>query len=156
MAPLVTVVAEDAYESGHGRLEAKLFGALPVATGEPGVDLDRGELLRYLAELAWNPMAIVENSDLRFCSSPEGLPRVWAHDRASAVDYAFDAAGWVQEIHADTRARGKLGVQPWGARFLRYGELSGAHIPIEAEVWWGGPGSREVYWRGQVTSFEWR
>lgn len=41
LLPLVTIVVEDAYENGHGRLEAKLFGAVKVMSALPGPDLDR-------------------------------------------------------------------------------------------------------------------
>ncbi len=156
MAPLLTVVVEDAYEDGHGRLEAKLFGAVPVSKGAPSVELDRGELLRYLAELPWNPTAVRDNPELHFDEAPDGRSRVWAHDEASFVDFAFDANGDVMSIEAQNRVRGELGVQPWSARFLRYGEIEGARIPIEAEVAWGGPDEREVYWRGRITGFSWR
>lgn len=156
MAPLVTAVVEDAYEDGHGRLEAKVFGFLRVAKGEPGVELDRGERLRYLAELPWNPLALVHNPDLRFTTSPAGKPRVWAHDEASHVDCTFDDAGDLSAIETTTRAKGGEGPTPWSGRFLRYGELGGARVPIEAEVSWDPPSGREPYWRGRIDSFAWR
>jgi hypothetical protein len=155
MAPFVTAVVEDAYEDGHGRLEAKLFGAIPVMRGDPGVDLDRGELVRYLGELAWNPQAILHNDELHFSTSPDRKPRVWARDEASYVDCTFDAAGDLVEIETLTRVRDLHGPQPWSGRFLAYGELGGARVPTRAEVSWDGPGARTVYWRGTVTGFEW-
>lgn len=155
VAPLVTVVVEDAYEDGHGRLEAKLFGAIRVAGGEPGVDLDRGELLRYLAELPFNPLALLHNPDLHFEASSRGA-RVWAGDPTTWVDFSFDDAGLPHEMYAGTRVRGGVGVQPWGARFSEYADMGDAHVPVRAEVWWGEGDAREVYWRGEITDFAWR
>lgn len=156
MAPLVTAVVEDAYEDGHGRLEAKVFGLFRVAKGEAGIDLDRGELIRYLAELAWNPLALVHNAALRFSTSPEGLPRVSIGDDATYVDCAFDAAGDLVEVHTTTRPRGTTGPCPWSGRFLRYAQVGPARIPVEAEVAWVPASGRAPYWRGTIETFAWR
>jgi len=158
MAPLVTAVVEDAFEDGHGRLDAKVFGVLRVAKGEPGVALDRGERMRYLAELAWNPLAIVQNPDLRFGVAPSGKPRIWAGgDEGGYVDFTFDSAGDLVAIETQVRPRGDEGIPtPWSGRFLRYGELGSARVPVEAEVSWDLPAGRQVYWRGHVESFHFR
>lgn len=159
MAPLVTAVVEDAYVDGHGHLEAKVFGFLRVAKGEPGVELDRGELIRYLGELAWNPLALLHNPELRFATAPSGKPRIWAHDEASHVDCTFDDAGDLVAIETTTRAKGTSGTSaptPWSGRFLRHAELGGVRVPVEAEVSWDPPSGRELYWRGHIDSFAWR
>jgi hypothetical protein len=156
MAPLVTAVVEDAYEDGHGRLEAKVFGLIRVASGERGVALDRGELIRYLGELPWNPLAILHNPELRFDVAPSGKPRVWARDEAAYVDCTFDGSGDLVEIETTTRARGKGGPTPWSGRFLRYGELGGVRVPVAAEVSWDLPSGRAPYWRAYVETFAWR
>jgi hypothetical protein len=156
MAPLVTAVVEDAYEDGHGRLEAKVFGVLRVAKGTPGIELDRGELIRYLAELPWNPLAILWNDALRFESRPGGEIRVWAHDEASHVDCVFDAAGDLAEVRSTSRVRGDRGPTPWSGRFRGYRDLGGARVPTEADVSWDLPNERWTYWRGWIDSFAWR
>lgn len=157
MMPLVTAVVEDAYEDGHGRLEAKLFGAIPLMKAERGVELDRGELQRYLGELPWNPMAILHNPNLSFASGPGDAERVWAHgDPETHLDCRFDASGDLVEVTTSTRMRTGVGVQPWSARFLAYGERDSVRVPVEAEVSWDPPSGREVYWRGRVLAFEWR
>ncbi len=156
MAPLITAVVEDAYEDGHGRLDAKLFGLIRVAHGDPGLALDRGELIRYLGEVAWNPMAITHNPELRFATAPSGKPRLWTHDEATYLDCTFNADGDLIEVETTTRSRGEKGIAPWSARYLRYAELNGVRIPVEAEVSWDLPAGRHVYWRGKVESFSWQ
>ena len=86
-----------------------------VMHGEPGVDLDRGELTRYLGELAWNPMAIVHNPELRYADGPDGTARVWAHDERSYVDCRFDDAGDLVEIASAARVRGREDPGPRGS-----------------------------------------
>ena len=155
MAPLMTAVVEDAFNHGHGRLEAKLFGFVPVATGEPGIDLDRGELIRYLGEIGWNPMALKYNPEIRFDVAPSGKPRLWAHDEKTYVDCTFDATGDLVEVETTTRVRGKTGPTPWSARYLRYGEFDGVRIPVSAEASWDLPSGRQTYWRGEIEHFAW-
>jgi len=156
MAPLITAVVEDAFEHGRGRLEAKVFGLVRVASGEPGIELDRGELIRYLGEIAWNPMAIKYNPEIHFDVAPSGKPRLWAHDDKTYVDCTFDAAGDLVEIETTTRIRGKEGSAPWSARYLHYGEFEGVRVPVSAEVSWDLPSGRQTYWRGEVEHFSWQ
>ena len=63
MAPLVSAQILDCYVNGAGLLEARLFGSLPVARAA-GPEASRGELMRYLGELAWSPHAILHNPQL--------------------------------------------------------------------------------------------
>lgn len=156
MAPLVTAVVDDAFDHGHGRLEAKVFGFLKVASGESGVELDRGEAIRYLGEIPWNPMAIVHNPEIRFDVAPSGNPRIWTHDPKTYVDCTFDNDGDLVQIETTTRSRGKEGPMPWSARFLRYGEFDGVRVPISAEVSWDLPSGRQTYWRAEIDHFGWQ
>jgi hypothetical protein len=62
-APGWTVVA-DYLVDGMGGLEAMLLGAYPLARMVGGAGAYQGEALRYLAELPWNPDAIIRNRSL--------------------------------------------------------------------------------------------
>ena len=53
----------DCYVDGEGLLEARLFGSLRLARAA-GPQADKGELMRYLAELAWAPHAMLHNPQL--------------------------------------------------------------------------------------------
>ncbi|MCA9604639.1 MAG: hypothetical protein KC619_03530 [Myxococcales bacterium] len=154
MAPLVTAVVDDAYEDGHGRLDVKVWGAVPV-THQEGPDVDRGEAMRYLAELPMNPAALLHNPDLRFDEGPEGSFRVWTGDPETYVDLHLDRDGDVVRIHSRARPRGKEGPTPWEGRFRLYTESNGVRAPRLAEVAWLLPGERFTYWRGEVTRWSW-
>jgi len=154
MAPLVTGVVEDAFEDGHGRLEAKLWGLIPMADAE-GPKVDRGEVQRYLAELPWNPLALRHNTDLRFGEGEDGPVRVWAFDRDTYVDLRFDDDGDIIGTFTRTRSRDD-GVFPWEGRFSDYRELGGVRIPTRGEVCWHMPDGPFAYWRGEITSLTWR
>jgi hypothetical protein len=62
-APLAAARILDCYVRGEGVLEARLFGSLPL-TRAAGAQAGKGELMRYLAELAWAPHAILHNPQL--------------------------------------------------------------------------------------------
>ena len=62
-APLLSARILDCYVDGEGLLEARLFGSLRLARAA-GPQASRGELMRYLAELAWAPHAMLHNPHL--------------------------------------------------------------------------------------------
>lgn len=154
MAPLVTAVVEDAFENGHGRLDAKIWGLLSVAHGR-GVDIDRGEAQRYLAELPWNPLALLNNSALQFEQRDDDTIRVWVFDPKTWVDLVFDAHGDIVGASTTTRTRGEEGPQPWVGRFGDYREFGGMRAPGTGRVSWLAPEGEFEYWRGEITSLAW-
>lgn len=153
MAPLLTAVVEDAYEDGEGRLEAKLWGMIPVADAK-GPEIDRGEVERYLAELPWNPLALVNNPALRFGEGEDGPVRIWALDPDTYVDVRFDAQGDICGIFTRTRSHDGE-VDPWEGEFSDYRELGGVRVPTRGQVRWHLPSGSFDYWRGEITALRW-
>jgi len=153
MAPLVTAVVEDAYEDGHGRLDAKLWGAVPLAHGE-GPELDRGEVQRYLAELPWNPGALSHNQELHFEDRPDGAVRVWTEEPTLYIDLLFDAEGDIVRTFCDNRPFQDQGPRSWEGHFTDYAERGGLRVPTRGEVAWLLPKGSFTYWRGEVTSLK--
>lgn len=154
MAPLVTGVVEDAFEGGHGRLDAKIWGVIPVAHGR-GLEIDRGEAQRYLSELAWCPTAFLHNPELNFETTDTRTVRLWVFDERTHVDLLFDDHGDIHGTRTTTRSRDGQ-VQPWQGRFSAYRDFGGIRAPSHADVWWETPQGEFVYWRGDVTSLEFR
>jgi hypothetical protein len=156
MAPLVTAVVEDAFENGEGRLDAKVWGVIPVAHGR-GVEVDRGEVQRYLAELAWNPMALLHNPKLSFTDGEEGAAvRVFSGEEQTHVDLFFDDDGDLVRTFTRTRSRGEDGPSPWEGHFSQYADFDGVRVPTRGEVSWLLPEGRYTYWRGNITRWSWR
>lgn len=152
MAPLVTGVVEDAFEDGKGRLDAKIWGVIPVAHAR-GLDIDRGESQRYLGELAWCPMALSQNTELRFEPVDERTVKVWAFDEQTYVDLRFDDEGDIVGTRTTTRVREDKAV-PWEGRFWGYRDFGPLRAPAFAEVWWDEPQGPFVYWKGEMTDLE--
>lgn len=150
MAPFVTAVVDDAFDGGHGRLDARLWGALPIAHGE-GPELDRGEAQRYLAELPWNPDALRRNPALQVQEVHPGLLKVWAFDPQTYVDLHLGPGGEIVRASCTNRPYGETGPRAWEGEFRDYQELGGLRVPTRAEVSWLLPEGRYTYWRGEVT-----
>src|ERR1700730_16969873 len=74
-APLVSVRVRDWYRSGVGGLDGRLWGVFPVVHAN-GEQVDRGEAMRYLAELAWAPQAMAANPALEWRQVDESTVEV--------------------------------------------------------------------------------
>ncbi|MDP1908890.1 MAG: hypothetical protein Q8K85_11365, partial [Hyphomicrobium sp.] len=70
--PFGAIAARDALAAGEGRLDVTALGFIPIARATPSVALLRGELMRYLAEIAWAPDAILHNTELNWRSEGPG------------------------------------------------------------------------------------
>ena len=156
MAPLLPVQILDCYVDGQGYLEARLFGSIPVARAA-GPEVSKGELMRYLAELAWAPHAMVRNARLRWREIDSSTIEVSADspDGPARVRLVFQD-GDIIGIEADDRPR-MVGTHaiptPWRGRFLDHREVDGWRIPTRAEVSWILDGQSVTVWRGEVTAY---
>ena len=151
MARLTTAAVEDAYQAGRGRLRVRLWGVLPILRAK-GPTIDQAEAQRYLAELPWCPMALMQNPDLRFKEIGPRRVRVWMGEPATHVDLLFDKAGDIVGARTKARHRSPTLVQPWAGSFSDYRDFADIRAPTRGEVWWATPQGRFVYWRGQVES----
>jgi hypothetical protein len=156
--PLGAVRIRDRFGSDGGRLTVKLFGLLKIAGAAKSVSLDRGELMRYLAELAWAPDAILYNRSLRWRDLDYGRLAVSAGEgeRSAELEIALDQEGRIAEVFAADRPRAvgdRFEPSAWRGAFSDYRRSKGRHIPMSAEVGWVRGSVYEPVWRGRVT--EW-
>lgn len=157
-APRIKIAVLDSYIDGKGYLEAKLLGSIPLAKAE-GAGTDKGELMRYLAELVFCPDALFNNPSLQWCelnpsvvevSTEVGLRRV-------AVRLDFDQNGDIVRSSAPDRPRlveGREFETPWFGTFSDYAMLDGYRIPTQGEVNWLLEDGPFCYWRGHITQLE--
>ena len=66
MLPGVPVRVHDAYEAGEGVLTVGVLGLFPVADLRGTGDVAEGELMRFLAEAAWYPTALLPSQGVRW------------------------------------------------------------------------------------------
>ena len=157
--PVAVLSILDAYVAGSGLLQARLFGAIPLADAH-GPDLSRGEAMRYLAELPWAPDAILVNPDIEWSVAMDG----WIEARLSLeagtalVRLRANDHGEIVEITAKDRpARlpdGTTALMDWRGLFSAHAEMGGRRIPLAGEVGYVVDGNYRPYWRGRITSYE--
>jgi hypothetical protein len=153
--PLVRVKVVDRLRAGEGHLVARVWGLIP-ATRSAGPATDRGEVMRYLAELPWVPYAIRSNPQLSWRELEDGSVEVSAPSGGgvASVVLTFDDAGLIRRASAmRPRLVGGTAVDtPWVGVFGDYVELGGISVPGGAEVSWELPEGPFTYWRGEVAS----
>lgn len=156
MMGFLPVEIVDAYVGGTGLLEARLFGSITVAQAR-GAAMDRGEAMRFLAELPFNPDAILNAAMLRWAQldATHVAVSMPAGDGEARIVMAFDAAGDVSGIEAMDRPRlvGDSAIATrWIGRYADYGAIGAYRLPRQGEVLWDLPEGEFVYWRGGMTS----
>ena len=153
--PFVRVRVTDRYRDGKGLLIARVWGLVP-ATRNTGPETDRGEAMRYLAELPWVPFAMRANRELSWRQLEDGEVEVstLVGGVAVSVRLAFGELGLIKRASAmRPRAAGGAFVDtPWVGEFGDYIELGGIRVPGPAEVRWDLPEGPFTYWRGEVAS----
>ena len=156
--PFGLVTVKDQFLAGEGHLEAKLLGlvlARPVAS----TDLNRGEVMRYLAELPWVPDAICHNPDLQWTEiEPNKLQVAIDRDPLHAqVTLTLDHEGRIEHVFSPDRPRAigsDFKPTPWRGRFFNYQYRGSRLIPSAAEVAWEIDGNDVVCWEGQIQDWQ--
>jgi hypothetical protein len=155
-APLVSARVLDCYVDGAGLLEARLFGSLRLARAA-GPQADKGELMRYLAELAWAPHAMLHNPRLSWREIDATTVEVSAASQAGPARVRLILEnGDITRIEADDRPRvvgRRIVPTRWQGRCCDYREMDGCRIPTRAVVSWMLEDGPFEYWRGRITAF---
>ncbi|KPP86710.1 MAG: hypothetical protein HLUCCO07_14360 [Rhodobacteraceae bacterium HLUCCO07] len=154
--PFVTLRVIDSYVEGRGLLAARLLGSVPVARAEGG-EMDRGEAMRYLAELPWAPDAVLANRAVQWRVLEDGRIEAWLAmtPRDAVVCFTLDAGGDIVEMNARDRPAtgpdGRSVLRDWHGRFHDYDMIGGRRVPLRAEVGYVGDEGFAPYWRGRIT-----
>jgi hypothetical protein len=156
--PFGIISARDALEHGEGRLDIMALGFIPIARADHTPTLVRGELMRYLAELAWAPSALLLNTTLRWREDgPDTLAvQAGADETTSDVILSLDNDGRIAGAFAPDRPRSVAALYqptPWRGLFYDYCLYDGRWIPFAGEVGWEINGKWEVYWQGKLASW---
>jgi hypothetical protein len=157
--PLGVISVRDALSGGKGALDVQALGFIRLAHLAPSQALTRGELMRYLAEVAWAPDAILFNAALRWRSDgPDRLIVGAGTGHAEAeVSLTLDSDGRIASVFAADRPRGVKDAftpTPWQGRFTDYHQHQGFWLPFSGEVSWTIGTGTFVYWEGRLTGWE--
>ena len=157
--PFGLVTVRDASTEDGGHADARALGFIPVVRAKSSSTLTRGELMRYLAELALAPQAILFNTGLRW--REDGPYKLVAGagsgETATEVAFSLDSDGRIAGAFAPDRPRP---VQPpflptpWQGRFSDYRHHNGMWLPFSAEVGWVIDGKEDICWQGRMEHWE--
>jgi hypothetical protein len=162
MAPGVAVHVHDSYLEGEGLLHAAVLGLFSVANMQGGGELARGELMRFFAEAAWYPTALLPSQGVQWAAVDDHSAHATMSDGALSLKllFRFDDAGHMASVRAEARGRlvgREASMAPWEGTWSNHQRIDGMTVPLTGEVAWILPEGRKTYWRGTVTSLrhEW-
>jgi hypothetical protein len=155
MFPGVPARVEDSYIAGQGQLIAKLFGLFTVAQARGGGELARGEFMRYFAEAAWYPTALLPSQGVRWQAVDDASANATIVDGPVTLTllFRFNEAGLIASVRAEARGAGvdkDMVMLPWDCRYSDYQAQHGMVIPMTGEVAWMRPEGRKSYFVGKV------
>ncbi len=156
MLPGLNVHVHDAYIAGVGILHPAILGLFTLADLRGSADMAQGELMRFFAEAAWYPTALLPSQGVRWEPVDDHRARATLRDGGIAVTLTFTFAsdGAVHSVRADARGRtvaGQVVPTPWEGRWSNIQTQGGMRVPMTGEVAWLTPQGRKPYWRGTIT-----
>lgn len=158
MAPLVTVHVRDSYAAGVGVMHGAIAGLVTVVDQRDTPEMASGALLRYLAEAAWFPTALLPACGVRWEALDVSTARATLGDSGTTVsmDVHFGASGEIDRISAMRHrdVKGTPVLTPWIGRFADYARVEGMMVPTRSEVGWALTDGWFPYWRGRNVKTE--
>jgi hypothetical protein len=157
MFPGVPVHVVDSYIAGEGLLRAAVLGVFTVAEVRGDGEIARGEFMRYFAEAAWYPTALLPSQGVRWEAVDDRSANATIVDGPLTLTllFRFDEAGLI--VAARAQARGamvgkKMVMVPWEGSWSNYQTRDGMTVPITGQATWLRPEGRKTYFLGNVTS----
>ncbi len=155
MFPGVPARVVDSYVAGEGQLVAKLLGLFTVADVHGGGELARGEFMRYFAEAAWYPTALLPSQGVQWQAVDDASAHATIVDGPITLTllFSFNGAGLIASVRAESRGAGvgkDMVMRPWDCGLSNYQRHDGMLIPMAGEAAWMRPEGRKAYFVGNV------
>lgn len=157
LIPGIAVHVHDAYIAGVGILKPSVLGLYPLADLRGEGEIARGELMRYFAEAAWYPTALLPSQGVLWEALGDRSAKATLTDGTLSVTMhvEFDHAGLIASGRFEARGATvghAIVPTPWEGRWSNYQERNGMRVPITGEAAWLPAQGRKPYWRGSITS----
>jgi hypothetical protein len=158
MFPSVSVHVHDAYIAGEGLLHASIRGVYTVANVNGGREAALGELMRYFAEAAWYPTALLPRNGIVWeaVDDNSALATISDGEWKVTMTFRFSSDGFIDTVYSAERGRmvgDHAETMPWQGRFSNYTERGGMMVPLYGEVEWLAPEGPKPYFRGTFQNF---
>ena len=154
------IMVADYFVGNNGGMEVRALSAVPLTSIVGSAVANKGEIMRYLAELPLSPDALLFNKELDWTVIDSKTLKVasGAADSRGEVTLYLDDNGLISRMRAASRPYaekdGRSSEHPWIGRFWDYQTVGERTIPIQAEVAWELETGEFVYWRGK--NLDWR
>ena len=157
VVPGLNVFVHDAYVGGEGILNPAILGLLSLADPVEAGVLAQGEFVRFFAETAWYPTALLPSQGVHWDAVDDRSAKATLADGKVSVTMLvkFNGADLIESVRVAARAAmvGKAVVMtPWEGRMSNYQMRDGMLIPLTCEAAWLRPEGRAPYWRGTISS----
>jgi hypothetical protein len=157
LLPGVEVRVVDSYIAGSGLLHAAMLGLFTVARVSGGGEIARGEFMRFFAEAAWYPTALLASQGVRWEAVDDRSANATIVDGPLTLTllFRFNDAGLIDSVRAEARGGmvdNKVVMMPWECSLASYEVRDGMTVPITGEAAWMRPEGRKIYFRGTVKS----
>lgn len=157
MAPGLATRVVDSFIAGEGLLHAAVLGLFTVAKVRGGGEIARGEFMRFFAEAAWYPTALLPSQGVRWEAVDEHSANASIVDGPCALTllFGFDEAGLIRSVRAEARCGmvgNKVVLMPWECCFSDFQMRDAMTVPSTGEAAWIRPEGRRPYFRGTITS----
>jgi len=155
MLPGIAVRVHDAYIDGEGILKPAILGLFSMAGKPSARDLAEGEFIRYFAEAAWYPTALLPSQGVHWQAvDASSASASFSDGKTSATMLVkFNQAGLIDSVSVAARAvvnGDTVTHTPWEGRWSNYQQRHGILVPLSAEAAWLHPEGRHAYWRGTI------
>ncbi len=156
MLPGLPVRVHDAYIAGEGILRPAIMGLFTLFELRGTEEVAQGELMRFLAETAWYPTALLPSQGVRWEAVDDRSARATFVDGRLSLTllFRFDDEGLIESVFSPARGRTvgqSVVMTPWEGRWSNYQQRDGMRVPLTGEVAWLAPEGRKAYWRGTIT-----
>lgn len=157
MAPGLPVRVHDAYVAGEGLLVPAILGLVTLTELRGRGEIAEGELLRYLAEAAWYPTALLPGQGVEWSplDDTSALAQLTDGGVTARLTFRFGPDDLIASVRTETRGRllaGAIVPTPWQGRWSDYQRRDGMMVPMAGEVAWIPPQGEKPYWRGRITA----
>lgn len=155
--PLMWIEARDCLVGGRGNMLVKLESIFPMVDAA-GPEIDQGASLRWLAESAWFPYALVGDAiSWEPIDTRSARATIRNGELPVSAVFEIDAEGRLACLHAERYCDiggGKAVLIPWTGRYGEYHEFDGFRIPTSVEVSWDLEKGPFSYARFRITRID--
>lgn len=151
----IAIYVTDRLIGNTGALKASALGVFPIVDAA-GDNIYQGQVLRYLAELPWYPMAILLDQDIEWTQLANNKiqAQLLVLGRKLKVDYTFNSENLIEKIYTEDREYSELRKKfPWVGEFSKYQEKKGVLIPSHGEVSWILGERKFTYFKGDIEDY---